>query len=194
MIGQRAFRAPQRRTWRRVPGGLDPHDVIPTMTSIAFHNILRTATLSQHTTHDLVHARCKVPNVVRVQPRHRYPPVRRHVHMRTVHQRLRLLLVQPREAASSSAPSPHLTADAPEHPNLARNVPPLARGLVHLRQQPIQLLPHRDDPLRHRLDVPLPVFKQLRVAQDQRHLHSFSLRVHRSMCHSPAAPHATEDY
>lgn len=50
------------------------------------------------TTDDLVHALRKVADVARVQSCHRYPPVRRHVHMRLIHHRLRLLRVHPRKA------------------------------------------------------------------------------------------------
>jgi len=56
--------------------------------------------MSQGTTDDLVHALRKASDVVRVQPRHRYPPVRRHVHMRPVDQRLRLLRAHPRKATT----------------------------------------------------------------------------------------------
>ena len=66
--------------------------------------------------------------------------------------------------------------NAPEHPNLLRDVVPRARRLQLLREQPVQLLPHGDNPMRHRLDVPLPILEQLRIIQDQRHLHRFVTR------------------
>lgn len=47
---------------------------------------------------------------------------------------------------------------------------PRARGLQLVGEDIVQLVAHGDDPMCHRLDVPLPVFKELGVVQDQCHL------------------------
>lgn len=51
----------------------------------------------------------------------------------------------------------------PEHPNLLNDVIPLSRGLQLVGEDIIELLAHGDDPVSHRLDVPLPIFKELGV-------------------------------
>ena len=40
---------------------------------------------------------------------------------------------------------------------------PRARGLQLVGEDIVQLVAHGDDPMCHRLDVPLPVFKELGV-------------------------------
>jgi hypothetical protein len=51
----------------------------------------------------------------------------------------------------------------PEHPDLLDDVIPFARGLQLVGENIVQLLAHGDDPMCHRLDVLLPVFKELGV-------------------------------
>ena len=89
-----------------------------------------------------------------------------------------------------SAPAiPRQPRNTPKHPNLLCNVVPLARRLEFLRQQPVQLLPHGNDPMRHRLDVPLPILEQVFIIQDQRHLHpESSSEPHNNMPRTSRAP------
>lgn len=71
--------------------------------STTFHTQSRSQ--SQRTADRPVHALRKVANVARVQTRHRNPSVRRHIHVRLLHHRLRLLPVHPRKTVASSAPA-----------------------------------------------------------------------------------------
>ena len=47
---------------------------------------------------------------------------------------------------------------------------PVPRRLQFLRQQLVQLFPHRDNPSSHRLNILFPLSKQRLIVQDQRHL------------------------
>lgn len=64
----------------------------------------------------------------------------------------------------------------PEHADLVDNVVPVTRRMQLLRQQLVKLLPHRNDTIGHRGDVPLPLLEKGRIRQDQCDLDNVSSR------------------
>lgn len=60
----------------------------------------------------------------------------------------------------------------PEHADLVDNVVPIAGRLHFLRQQSVKLLAHCNNPVGHCGDIPFPLFKKVRVRQNQCDLHA----------------------
>jgi len=64
---------------------------------------------------------------------------------------------------------PRIKTHPPKHSNLIHNVVPIPRCMQFLSQQVVQLFTHLNDTSCHRLNVPLPLLKQLGRVQNQRH-------------------------
>ena len=63
--------------------------------------------------------------------------------------------------AGSTCLDPAHPLHSPEHANLVHNMVPVPGRLQLLGEQPVQLLAHLDDALRHRPDVALPLAEHL---------------------------------
>ena len=66
---------------------------------------------------------------------------------------------------------------SPKHSNLVDDVVPIARRLEFLRQNLVKLIPHIDNTVGHRLDIPLPLSEQFRVVENLRDLFHQSLMI-----------------
>ena len=107
---------------------------------------------------------------MRIQAGHRDTTVGGQVYVVFLDERLALLRRQPSEAEDLSAMRDvECQRNSPEHANLVDDMVPVARRLQLLRQQPVQLMAHVNNPPRHRLNILLPLREQLRLPQDHRH-------------------------
>ena len=61
-------------------------------------------------------------------------------------------------------------ASSPEHPSLIHNVVPTPGGLQFFSQQPMELRPHLNYPLRHFPYVALPLGEKRGIVEDRRDL------------------------
>jgi len=144
----------QRRTRCDVIDGcsVPDHHVCVSMT---YRRILTLLTAA----HNFIETHGKVPDVGRVESSHRYPPIVCQVNMHLLHQCPALLRADPRETAGrDQRPSiPTHLLHAPEHANLFDDVVPVTGCLEFFRQQPVQLLPHRNDSACHGRYVSFPL-------------------------------------
>lgn len=135
-----------------------------TCVSMTYRLILTLSTAA----HNLIETRGKMPDVGRVESSHRYPPIVCQVNMHLLHQCPALLRADPRETAGCDQRpyTPTHPVHAPEHADLSDDVVPVARRLEFFSQQPVQLLPHRNDSACHHRYVSFPLFIQYIIGQN----------------------------